>query len=71
MKSSSIDFDKLNLESIVDKPIQRVEKIANVNSSPLFVSPSEVLLYLNSLKPLKSAGAENVSLVLFKSVPIF
>ena len=43
---SPIDVDKLNWAFIVDKPFQPVDKFDNVDSSPLFVSPSETLLYL-------------------------
>ena len=63
---SPIDVDKLNWEFIVDKPLQPVDKFDNVDSSPLFVSPSETLLYLNSLKPSKAAGPDNVSPFLLK-----
>ena len=37
-----------------------------MDSSPLFVSPSETLLYLNSFEPLKAAGPDNVSPFLLK-----
>ena len=58
---SPIDVDRLNRQFIVNKPLQPVENFDNVDSSPLFISPSEVLLYLNSLKPFKAAGPDNVS----------
>ena len=60
-QSSFIDVDRSNWEFIVDKPLQRVEKFDSVDSSPLFVSLSEILLFLNSLKPLKVAGPDIVS----------
>ena len=63
---SPIDVDKLNWALIVDKPLQPVDKFDNVDSSPLFVSPSETLLYLNWLKPSKAAGPDNVSPFLLK-----
>ena len=62
----SIDADRLHREFIVDKSLQPVGKFDNVDSSPLFVFPSEILRYLNSLKPLKAAGSHNVSPFLLK-----
>ena len=36
---SPTDVDKLNWAFIVDKPLQPVDKLDNVDSSSLFVSP--------------------------------